>query len=49
MFGKKLVFYTVAGTIIGVVATALGAGMGVTLLASLVIPPIILIALALTR
>ena len=40
----NLVFYTVAGSIIGVALSAIGAGIGVTLMASLVLPPLLLIA-----
>ena len=40
---KNLVFYTVAGSIFWVIAQKLGAGMGVSLAASLMLPPLILI------
>lgn|GEM_PF-4537697 len=49
MFGKNLVFYLVASTIIAVVAQALGASIGIVFFASLVGPPVILFALALMR
>jgi hypothetical protein len=44
MFDKKdLIFYTIAGTVIGVIAEFAGASLGVTLLASLLIPPVLLL------
>ncbi|MEK7807266.1 MAG: hypothetical protein AAB528_05975 [Chloroflexota bacterium] len=49
MFGKNLVFYVVASTIIAVVAFALGGGTVVAILASLVGPPVLLLALRLIR
>ena len=49
MFGKRLVFYSVAGTIIALVAQALGADIAVVLFASLLGPAMILLALALMR
>ncbi|MBI4199351.1 MAG: hypothetical protein HY535_02605 [Chloroflexi bacterium] len=49
MFGKNAVFYLVASTITGVVAQALGADIGVVLFASLLVPPVILLAIALIR
>ena len=47
--GKNLLFYTVASAIISVVAQALGANIGVVLMASLLGPPVILLALAIVR
>jgi hypothetical protein len=41
---RNLVFYTIASAIVGVVATALGASMGVVLISSLLIPPVLLLA-----
>ncbi|MBF8267861.1 MAG: hypothetical protein HW388_1369 [Dehalococcoidia bacterium] len=49
MFGKNLLFYMVASTVIAFVGQALGASIGVVLVASLVGPPAILLALALMR
>ena len=42
---KDLVFYTVAGTIIGVIAELAGASLTVIVLLSLLVPPIIILAL----
>ncbi|MDO8751681.1 MAG: hypothetical protein Q7K03_11175 [Dehalococcoidia bacterium] len=47
--GKNLLFYTVASTVIALVAQVLGASMGVVLMASLLGPPVILLALAIVR
>ena len=47
--GKNLVFYFVAGTIIALVAQALGANIGIVLFASLLGPPLMLLALAVMR
>lgn len=49
MFGKNLVFYAVSSTIIALVAQALGASMGIVLFASLIGPPVMLLALAIVR
>jgi hypothetical protein len=49
VFGKNLGFYIVASTIIALVARALGANMGIVVVASLLGPPVILLALALMR
>ena len=46
---KRLMFYTAAGTVIALAAQALGAGLGVALLSSLLGPPLILLAGALHR
>ena len=46
---KYLLFYTVAGTIIGVALPVMGAGIGVTLMASLVAPPVLLLAFLIYR
>ena len=46
---KNLLFYTIAGTIVGVVATALGASTGVALISSLLIPPVLLLAVLILR
>jgi hypothetical protein len=49
MFGKNLVFYTVASAIVGVVAQALGANIGIVLISSLLIPPVLLLAVLILR
>ena len=49
MFGKNLVFYIVASTIIAVVAQVLGADLGIIILASFLGPPVLLLALAIMR
>ena len=49
MLTKNLIFYAIAGTIIGVVAQALGASMGVVLISSLLIPPVLLLTVLLLR
>lgn len=46
---KVLLFYSVAGTIIGFIAQAFGAGIGVILFTSLVIPPLILLIIRIMR
>lgn len=40
---KNLVFYTVAGSIFWFIAQKLGAGMGWSMAASLLLPPLIII------
>jgi len=49
MFGKKLLFYFVASTIIAMVAQALGANFGVVLFASFIGPAVILLTVAVLR
>ncbi|MFH1559826.1 MAG: hypothetical protein ABID84_00200 [Chloroflexota bacterium] len=49
MFGKNLLFYTIASTIVGIVATALGANMAVVLISALLIPPVLLLAVLILR
>jgi hypothetical protein len=49
MFGKNLLFYLVASTIIALVAGGLGAGIGIVIFASFLGPPVILLALAILR
>ncbi|MDA0988073.1 MAG: hypothetical protein O2783_02840 [Chloroflexi bacterium] len=49
MFAKNLVFYTIASIIVSVVAQALGASMGVVLMSSLLIPPVLLLSVLLLR
>ena len=46
---KNLLFYTVASTIIAITAQAMGANLGIALVASLLGPPLILLALAVMR
>ena len=43
MLGNFL-FYAVAGTIVGAVAGQLGGGIGLSIMASLLVPPILLLA-----
>lgn len=45
----NLIFYTVAGTVIGLMAGAFGAGLAVTLTAALVGPPAMLLAYQIYR
>ena len=49
MFGSKrdLIFYAIAGTIIGWIASLFGANLLVIMFTSLVIPPVILIVIRL--
>ena len=49
MFGKNALFYLVSSTVIALGAQALGAGMGTVLVASLLGPPVVLLALAFIR
>ncbi len=46
---KDLLFYSVAGTIIGLIAQAAGASLAVVLLLSLVVPPLILLIIRIIR
>jgi len=46
---KEPLFYSVAGTIIGLIAQAAGANLAVILLTSLVIPPLILLIIRIVR
>jgi hypothetical protein len=46
---QDMIFYAIAGTIIGWIASLLGANMAVILFASLLIPPVILIIIRLIR
>ncbi|MDP2744848.1 MAG: hypothetical protein Q8P00_07280 [Dehalococcoidia bacterium] len=46
---KELVFYTIAGGVIAAVAQAAGASLAVTLFASLLIPPILLLVFRIMR
>ena len=49
MFTKNLLFYAIAGTIVGVAAQALGASMGVVLFSSLLIPPMLILGFIILR
>jgi hypothetical protein len=50
MFNKNdLIFYTVASTIIAFITQALGMGIGWTFFLSLIIPPVILLAIRILR
>ena len=49
MWGKNLVFYFVASTVISIVAGVLGANLGVVLFASLVGPAAILLTVQIMR
>jgi hypothetical protein len=46
---KSMVFYTIAGTVIALIAQAVGVNWMITLFLSLLIPPIILLAIAILR
>ena len=46
---KNMLFYTVAGTVIALVLQAVGAGLAVVLLASLIGPPVLLLAIRIIR
>ncbi len=46
---KDLIFYTVAGTVIGSIAQLAGASLAVVLLSSLIIPPVILLVIRIMR
>ena len=46
---KDLVFYSIAGGVIALIAQALGANLTVTLFTSLLIPPLLLIIIRLMR
>ncbi len=47
--GKNFLFYTVAGTVIGLAAQAAGAGFTTILVASFLVPPLILIAIRIAK
>jgi hypothetical protein len=46
---KNMVFYTIAGSVIALIAQAAGASLSVTLSSSLIGPPLLLLVLALLR
>ena len=50
MFDKKdLIFYTIASTVIALIAKVAGAGLPTILMTSLIIPPFLLIAYRIYR
>ncbi len=49
IFFRNMIIYAVAGSIIWAVAQALGAGLGTTLAASLLAPPLVLFTFALYK
>ncbi|MDO8716538.1 MAG: hypothetical protein Q7J73_07005 [Dehalococcoidales bacterium] len=46
---KELIFYSIAGTVIGLIAQLAGASFTVILLTSLLIPPVILLIFRILR
>jgi hypothetical protein len=49
MFLRNLIIYAVAGSVLWVIAQRLGAGIGVALAASLLLPPLALLSYTLYR
>ena len=49
MFLRNLIFYAVAGSVLWVTAQRLGAGIGVALAASLLVPPLALLSYTLYK
>ena len=49
LFSKELVFYAIAGTIIAFITERAGANLPVILFSSLLIPPLILLAIRIIR
>ena len=49
MLGKNIIFYFVASTVIALAAQSLGANIGIVMFASLLGPPVILLAMAVMR
>ena len=50
MFNKSdMIFYTIASTVISLIATFAGASLGVILFLALMIPPLILLAIRIIR
>ena len=50
MFNKNdMIFYTIASTVISLIATFAGASLGVILFSALLIPPFILLAIRIIR
>ena len=49
LFLRNLIFYAVAGSVLWVIAQRLGAGIGVALAASLLLPPLALLSYTLYR
>jgi hypothetical protein len=46
---KELIFYTIASTVIALMAQALHASLTLTIITSLLIPPVILLVVRVTR
>ena len=46
---KEMIFYSIAGTIVGLIAQLFGASFSVILLTSLLIPPVILLIFRILR
>jgi len=46
---KNMVFYTIAGSVIALIAQAAGASLAVTLLSSFLGPPFLLLVIAILR
>jgi hypothetical protein len=46
---KNMLFYSVAGSVVAIIAQAAGASLGTTLFASLAVPPLLLLAVAILR
>jgi hypothetical protein len=46
---KNLVIYTIGGTVIAIIAQAAGAGLILTLILSLLIPPVIILVIEILR
>ena len=46
---KELIFYTIVSTVIALIAQALHAGLVLTILTSLLIPPVILFVIRVAR
>ncbi|MBI2979317.1 MAG: hypothetical protein HYY41_00555 [Chloroflexi bacterium] len=49
MFGKELIFYSIAGSVIALIAQMAGANLTVILFSSLLIPPILLLIIRIIR
>ncbi len=49
MFLRNLIFYAVVGSVLWVIAQRMGAGIGVALAASLLLPPLALLSYTLYR
>jgi hypothetical protein len=49
MFTKNIVFYTIASTVISLIAEAAGASLPVILFSALLVPPILLLIIRIIR